>query len=312
MIHRILLSTLLLFCATSNSSAQEYEVLILGNAQDGGYPQIACEKECCQGVNSDSIHGYVSSLAIINRPNNDVFLIDCSPDIKRQWTLLSEYLGGKFQIKGIFLTHAHVGHYTGLQHFGREVLGGRDIPVFCMPRMKNFIENNGPWSQLVLLNNIRIYPLQNETELRFDNKLIITPFEVPHRDEFSETVGFKIKSGRELIFIPDIDKWEQWDKSIVKEVQRADIALLDGTFYDERELPGRDMSEIPHPFIIESMEMFEGLRPEERKKILFIHLNHSNPLLRESDELKNLKSKGFDVAKCSRNNLWPFHVIPSY
>ena len=128
---------------------------------------------------------------------------------------------------------------------------------------------------------------------------MVTPFLVPHRDEFSETVGYKISGpAKTVLFIPDIDKWHLWKKSIVEEISKVDYAFLDATFYDAAEIDNRDISEIPHPFVIESLALFGKLPDTEKKKIYFIHFNHTNPLLDSSNpEREYLKEKGFQIAE---------------
>ena len=42
--------------------------------------------------------------------------------------------------KGIFLTHAHIGHYSGLIHLGKEALGAKGISVYAMPKMSFFLK----------------------------------------------------------------------------------------------------------------------------------------------------------------------------
>ena len=169
---------------------------------------------------------------------------------------------------GIFLTHAHIGHYTGLMYLGREVMGSQDVPVYAMPRMKSFLMNNGPWSQLVNLNNIEIRDLQNRQAVQLNKRLRVTPIQVPHRDEFSETVGYLIESDKtSVLFIPDIDKWGKWEDSILEWIQKIDMAFLDATFYQNGEISGRDMSEIPHPFVEESMALFNSLSEEDKSKV---------------------------------------------
>ena len=83
--------------------------------------------------------------------------------------------------------------------------------------------------------------------------LQVTPLLVPHRDEYTETVGFWIQGpNRSALFIPDIDKWERWDSlgtAIEDWIAKVDVAYLDGTFLEEGEIPGRAIEEIPHPFI---------------------------------------------------------------
>ena len=202
-------------------------------------------------------------------------------------------------ISGIFLTHAHFGHYTGLAHLGLEVMGANKIPVYAMPRMMNFLTDNGPWSQLVTKENIIIESLQDGVIININDKIKITPFLVPHRDEYSETVGFNISGpNKSVLFIPDIDKWDLWKKDIVAEVERNDYLFLDGTFFDGTELPGRNMSQIPHPFVVESMQLFANLSIEEKQKIHFIHFNHTNPMYQSgSNARKVLNNAGFQVAK---------------
>ena len=202
-------------------------------------------------------------------------------------------------IDGIFLTHAHIGHYSGLIHLGHEVMGAKNIPVYAMPRMKNFLEKNGPWNQLVTKSNIQINSIYDDNVININDRVSVKPFLVPHRDEFSETVGFKIKGlSNSILFIPDIDKWNIWNKDIISEVNSNDYLLLDGTFFDGNELPGRDMSEIPHPFVSESINLFKGLPIKEKNKIHFIHFNHSNPLIwSTSNELNFLIKEGFNIAK---------------
>jgi pyrroloquinoline quinone biosynthesis protein B len=217
----------------------------------------------------------VVSLALIDPENNDAWLFEATPDFREQIHELEDY-----NLKGIFLTHGHIGHYTGLMHLGMEAMGTKNVPVYGMPRMAEFLTNNGPWSQLVSLNNIEIKILKNDSTVTLSENLSITPMLVPHRDEFTETVGFRINGpDKSMIFIPDIDKWEKMDQDIKNVVTKVDYALLDGSFYDGQELPGRDMSEIPHPFIVESINLFGDLHEEDRSKIHFIHFNHTNPLL---------------------------------
>tara|TARA_A100001011_G_scaffold400520_1_gene515854 strand:+ start:5117 stop:5551 length:435 start_codon:yes stop_codon:yes gene_type:complete len=133
-------------------------------------------------------------------------MIDATPDLPEQLRTLT--LFHKTELAGIFLTHSHMGHYTGLLEFGREVMGAKNIPIFAMPKMRSFLEDNGPWNQLVELENITIVSLKGGEELKMGNQLFIEPFLVPYRDEYSETVGYRIMgTEKSLIYVPDIDKW---------------------------------------------------------------------------------------------------------
>ena len=272
-------------------------VVVLGIAQDGGAPHAGCEKSCCIELWESGKKEKVSSIGIVDPLTKQSWLFDATPDFPSQYRILTE--NHNTELVGIFLTHAHMGHYTGLLQLGREVMGKKNVPVYAMSRMKRFLETNGPWSQLVTLKNINLKLIENNKDIKIGEQLFIEPFLVPHRDEYSETVGYRI-IGKEksLAFIPDIDKWEKWHGSIFQLALNTDILLLDGTFYSQSEIPHRNMAEIPHPFIIESMETLSELNSENRSKIHFIHFNHSNPAIKDnSPAYHTIKSKRFNLAR---------------
>jgi pyrroloquinoline quinone biosynthesis protein B len=243
-------------------------VMVLGVAQDAGYPQMNCKKECCAAAWKNSeLQRTTSCLAIVDPISKEQWIIDATPNIKEQLQLLKQKTGTE-KLDGVLLTHAHMGHYTGLIHFGREVMG-TDIKA-----------------------------LKSDSTFSLNERIKIKPFLVPHRDEFSETVGYEITINKKaLIFIPDIDKWEKWETNISDLIKKVDYAFLDATFYKNGELK-RDMSEIPHPFVEESMELFSDLTETDKQKVHFIHFNHTNPLLIEkSTAQKEVFEKGFNLAE---------------
>lgn len=255
-------------------------LIILGVAQDAGHPQAGCYKQCCQKVWQGDQSGHlVTCLALVDPTNQKQWLFEATPNIREQIQKLYKITGRK-NIDGIFLTHAHIGHYTGLMHLGHEAMGAENIPVYAMPIMYNYLKENGPWSQLINHENISLIQINDSSEIALSSDLAIKAFKVPHRDEYSETVGYKISGANQsAIFIPDIDKWEKWDQQIENYITQSDYSFLDGTFFNGSELPGRDLSKIQHPFIQESMERFSSLANEDKTKIYFIHFNHTNPLL---------------------------------
>jgi len=272
-------------------------LIILGIAQDAGAPQISCKKDCCKNrFGKSSPKEKVVSLGLIDQIENHYYLFEATPDIVEQMNnLLGE---NKSAPNGIFLTHAHMGHYSGLIHLGKEAMNAQKVPIYAMPRMREFIQTNGPWSQLVTNNNIALQDLKDQEAIELSAQLKVKPFLVPHRDEYSETVGYKIFGpNKSALFIPDIDKWHLWDKDISLELKKVDYAFIDATFYDAAEINNRDISQIPHPFVIESMERFDSLPITERQKIVFIHLNHTNPLLKkQSKKYQLVLAKGYRVA----------------
>ena len=272
-------------------------LMVLGITQDTGYPQINCSESCCAVAWGETeLKKMTTSLAIVDPISNQQWILDATPNITEQLHLLNKTSGIK-NIEGIFITHAHIGHYTGLMYFGKEGMNTSKKPVYVMPKMKKFLEKNAPWSQLVESKNISLNLIKDQSFIQLNERIRITPFLVPHRDDYSETVGYKIQTkSKSAVFIPDIDKWEIWDKDIISIVKDTDYAFLDGTFYKNGELK-RDMSQIPHPFVEESMELFSKLSNSNKKKIYFIHMNHTNPLLTENSKEKNKVHKnGFNVA----------------
>ena len=288
------------FSQEKENKSSEILLKVLGTIQDGGIPHMGCSKECCSNyfLSKKSRIG-VSSLGISNLKYNTNYIIDATPNINFQLIDLIGNADPSKKLNGIFLTHAHMGHYTGLLNFGRESLNSKNIPLYLMPKFYNFILNNGPWNQLVELNNIKLNKIYNREKVILHNNLSFTPIQVPHRDEYSETVGYVIEGvHKKVLYIPDIDKWAKWEVSIVEMIKSVDYAFLDGTFFDEKEINNRDISEIPHPFIIESLKLFKELEESEKSKVYFIHLNHTNPVLNsESSEYKKVISAGFNIAK---------------
>ena len=274
-------------------------ITVLGTAQDGGFPHIGCQKKCCDDYYKGNLpKQHVVSLGLVDKEANQKFLFEATPDISTQLADLEKnHLKTSTIIDGVFITHAHMGHYAGLLYFGKEALGKKDIRVFSMPKMKNFLINNGPWSQLVTSQNIVFEDLKKDSIIPLSNTLKVTPFLVPHRDEFSETVGYKIEGkNKSALFIPDINKWSLWEKNIVEEVKKVDYAFFFFFFFKEGEI-NRPMSEVPHPFIEETVDLFKNESLTTKNKVIFIHFNHTNPALQTSSkERKELTLLGYKFA----------------
>lgn len=279
-------------------------VRVVGTAQDGGFPHAACSHDLCVEARRDpALARRVASLAVVLPESGRVFLIDATPDLPDQLEALADVrappAGGvdRAPVDGILLTHAHVGHYLGLAYFGYEALHTRDLPVWATPRMARFLRNNGPWSQLVELGNVELRELR-DAAVSLGDGVVVRAVPVPHRDEYTDTVGFRLEGPRAtVLYVPDTDSWDAWGDRLDEALSGVDVALVDGTFYSAAELPGRDVSEIGHPLITDSLERFgEAVRSGDLR-VLFIHLNHSNPALDpESPERRALEEAGFRVA----------------
>lgn len=268
-------------------------IVVLGIAQDGGIPQIGCEQKVCR-----TQHHFVSSLAIVS--GSAVYLVDATPDLREQYAELirrNPGLSKKNLFDGIFLTHAHMGHYTGLMFLGKESISTKKEPVFASAEMCEFLRKNAPWSLLVNNDNIELHEFESGKEMPFGG-FAVTPVAVPHRKEFTDTHGFLIRGPRKtLLYIPDIDSWDPVKGSMKEWLARSNFAMLDGTFYSGDELPGRNMKLVPHPTIRDSVTLFQSLMPFDCE-IYFTHFNHTNPLLdSDSPQTKEFARSGFHTAK---------------
>ena len=274
-------------------------IYILGNVQDAGLPHIGCQHKFCKEKFNEFEEYFTTSIAVVDPLERKYILFEATPDLPYQLNYLEKEIFNEFLLpESIYITHAHIGHYTGLMYFGREALGAKNLIVKVLPKMGDFLRTNGPWNQLVDINNIQIQNLNfglNTNELR---NITVTPIQVPHRDEYSETAGFIIKGkNKKALFIPDIDKWEKWNKNLKQLVYEFDYLLLDSTFYDSDEI-NRDISEIPHPLVIETINLLDDLSREQKDKVYFIHMNHTNLMLDPSSELTKLVTdKGFNISR---------------
>ena len=271
---RVLVAATVALCALSGPGRAQaptgaWDLVVLGIAQDGGIPQLGCDRPLCQEVRAGKRKAEkVSCLGLVDRRTGDAYLFDATPDLPAQLQALT---GGRAP-NGVFLTHAHIGHYTGLMFFGRESVNASNVPVYVTGRMAAFLRSNGPWSQLVAIRNITLTTIAYDQPVALRGGVRVTPFQVPHRDEFSDTVGFRIEGPRKTaIFIPDIDRWEKWDRNVRTLADAADYAFVDGTFASPAEI-NRPIEEIPHPLMGRTRELLRGARAA----IWFIHINNSN------------------------------------
>ena len=282
-----------------------FHCYVLGRAQDGGMPHLGCEKPCCVNARATNREEYPACLGIHDTETNQLLLIEATPAIEKQVALLHKLAGitgrGRKPIDAILLTHAHIGHYAGLIHLGKEVASTNAIPTFVTRRMAEFLTSNGPWSQLVAQQQIDLHPLpENSNSTNIFSPMAglhIEAIKVPHRDEFSDTVAYKFHgSSKTILFVPDIDRWQGNEVLLDQLLDEVDVAFIDGTFYDGSELPGRDLSKIPHPMIVDTMNRLQEVANASPGKIRFIHLNHTNPAFQSVDIEKEMRRRGFRIA----------------
>jgi pyrroloquinoline quinone biosynthesis protein B len=277
-------------------------LVVLGIAQDAGYPQAGCRGACCRAAWADpALRRSAACVALVDPALATAWLIDATPDFRTQLGALNALtMGGGDPpgITGILLTHGHMGHVTGLVQLGHEAMATRELPVYAMPLLARYLATNGPFAQLVSRRNIDVRPLAPGVPVALGAHLTVTPVTVPHRDEVSETVAFRIAGPRRtVLYLPDIDRWTDGDAAIERWLEDVDLAYIDGTFFDAGEIPGRDPRTIPHPTIRETMARLARLPASVRRRVRFIHLNHTNPCFDpDSAATRAVVGAGFGLA----------------
>ena len=292
-------------CAHRPDTDDPY-LLVLGTAQDGGLPHAACTCPRCDAARHDpKRRRSIASIAIIVPSTGRRFLIDATPDLREQIDRLpagGAHARGKVDrspVDGVLLSHAHAGHYLGLAFFGFEAVHTSSLPVYATPRMAAFLKDNAPWSRLSSRGEIALREAPAGVPFELDDGVRVTPFAVPHRDEDSDTVGFKIEGRRHVVtYVPDTDTWDAWSEPARRALAESDTALVDGTFFAADELPGRDVKTIGHPLMVTTMDRFAANVRSGRLRVLFTHLNHSNHALEPGGaERRAILSRGFAVAE---------------
>jgi pyrroloquinoline quinone biosynthesis protein B len=293
--------------AAHRLSAGDLYALVLGSVQDGGFPQAGCYTSRCDEGRAllAAGHGrFVSSLALIEPAAERFYLVDATPDITRQLDLITEpafrrRAAERRPFDGIFLTHAHIGHYTGLEMLGREGLGIRETPVYCTQAMAGFLRSNYPWRFLIDQGHIALRPLPLDSWQRVDANLEVQLWKVPHRDEIADTVAFVFRGpDASLLFLPDINAWSLWNRKVAEAVASVAVALVDGTFWSLDELPGRTLDEVPHPLMTQTMDALQAVVDRKQARVVLTHLNNTNPALDDGGpEQAEIARRGFDLAR---------------
>ncbi|OIR10596.1 MAG: hypothetical protein BEU05_01525 [Marine Group III euryarchaeote CG-Bathy2] len=266
---------------------------LLGSAQDGGVPQAGCRCAHCAAALADrAFERLPASLAL--RAPSGVQLFEATRELARQLAL-----AGGGTPAAVWLTHAHLGHVDGLGQFGPEVMNARGVPLHCSRAVAERLRATPGWRALLDGGHLRLREWRSGEPVAGDG-FSVTPLPVPHRSEAGDTHALFVSRKRKLLFLPDHDSWDATLPAVGAASPRdwfrqlgADIVLLDGTFCSANELPRQ--AEVPHPPVAETLERL-GPRREGDPRVVFIHLNHTNPLCNpDSDESAQLARSGWEV-----------------
>ena len=266
---------------------------LLGSAQDGGVPQAGCRCTHCAAALADrEFERLPASLAL--RGPAGVQLFEATRELARQLAL-----AGGGTPAAVWLTHAHLGHVDGLGQFGAEVMDARGVPLHCSPAVAERLRATPSWRALLDGGHLRLREWRSGEPVAGDG-FAVTPLPVPHRSEAGDTHALLVAGKRKLLFLPDHDSWDATLAAVGAASPRdwlrqlgADIVLLDGTFWSADELPRQDA--VPHPPVAETLERL-GARREGDPRVVFIHLNHTNPLCNpDSNESAQLARAGWET-----------------
>ena len=254
-------------------------ITVLGSGQDGGLPQLGAGHPNDRRAREGEIPERTAASLLVEVGGGRL-LVDASPDLRVQWW-------GQVGVPdAVVLTHAHIGHYTGLVHLGLEAANARAVPAYVTSPMAGFLSTNAPWSRLVESRNLTLRPGLRHRWHDVDIDLI----PVPHRDEFTDTVAVSL-DGRAL-YLPDIDGWDRWPDA-ERVIGSHELALVDATFWSADEIPGTPMDRFPHPAVVDTIARFGHLST----RIVLTHLNHTNPLCDPgSPETGEALTAGFEIA----------------
>ena len=284
-------------------------VTILGIAQDAGIPQAGCSCERCLNAHENpELKRYPVSIGI-QGVDGSKHLIEVTKNLSEQLRTWSKNKieGNIFIPDSVTITHLHLGHIEGIGQFGKPVMGIKNLPIYLSQKNNDSIQERNDIKLMIKEENIKLISENNFRPMN-DCGFTLEFIPIPHRSELGDTSAILIKGPKKnLLFLPDQDSWsETLDSFSVKSIRalltslRVDIALVDGTFWNLNELPGRDLSKIPHPTIEESIRRL-GIKKINDPDIFFIHLNHSNPVNdRDSEERNLVESYGWSI--CERNH----------
>ena len=271
------------------------EVTVLGIAQDGGHPQPGCLRACCANITEPH---YPVSLGIRSSEGTNL-LIEATRHLGDQFTLW-----GQTKVDHLLLTHAHFGHVDGLGLFGRETLAAQGIELHVSDDMYHLVDQTPQWNLMVQQGVFDIRTFTAGDVVFNQGNLSVEAVRIPHRDELSDMHAFIIRGpNKSLLFLPDHDTWDETltvhNSTSIREwlsKMNVDIALIDGTFWSEDELGGRNQAHVPHPPVLQTLKML-GEKIDGDPEILFTHLNHTNPLYnQQSREWSEVEKLGWSVA----------------
>jgi pyrroloquinoline quinone biosynthesis protein B len=285
------------------------EVVILGTAAGGGFPQWNCCCGNCRLSRKGELPPRLQSSIAVSGNGSDWHLVNASPDVGTQIERfirprLADAGAARDQpLRSIFLTNADLDHTLGVFQL-RE---GRPLEITTPAPVRQSLERGTGLSHVVgayagvnwLIApeewravddsglEARAVPLAGSGPPRYDTNAAAG----------AHAVGYLFrKDGATAGIFPDV--------AVINETLKAELAgcdrvWFDGTFWDGDELvrlgfSTRTAADMGHVPISESLDALSALGPGRAS---YLHINNTNPILRpDSEERMRLESANLRVA----------------
>jgi pyrroloquinoline quinone biosynthesis protein B len=295
-------------------------VRVLGSAAGGGFPQWNCNCPNCDGVRKGTINAKrrtQSSIAVTG-DNVNWLLINASPDILTQFQGFPELQPARSirdtAIKSVLLMDAQIDHTTGLFML-RE--GKTPLNIYCTDMVYEDLTTGNPifnilghycginWKK-ISMDSLDSFEAEGVPNLKITAVPLSSkaPPYSPHRNNphIGDNIGIQVEdatSGKKLFYAPGLAEIEDQIKPFM---EQADCLMVDGTCWTNDEMAklgiaqkmSLDMGHLPQS---DPGGMIEVLRPLKASKKILIHINNTNPILREdSPERAVLANEKIDVA----------------
>jgi pyrroloquinoline quinone biosynthesis protein B len=300
-------------------------IRILGSAAGGGFPQINCNCRNCAGARSGEA-GLVprtQSSVAVSRDGVAWVLLNASPDIRQQIAATPQLAprrqatARESPIKAVVLTNGDIDHVAGLLSL-RE---GFAFTLYASRRVLGTLAANSIFN---VLDQALVQRLQLEaghaaelTDAGASLGLTVEAFQVPGKialylenpadgqalgTRAGDTIGLRIadlSTDAAFFYIPGC---AGMDDTLAARLHGAQLVLFDGTLYSDDEMiaqglsskTGKRMGHISMSGVDGAMASFRGLEVARR---VFVHINNSNPVLREgSPERAEVQEAGWEIA----------------
>jgi pyrroloquinoline quinone biosynthesis protein B len=283
------------------------QILVLGSAAGGGFPQWNCHCDNCKGLREGTIKATArtqSSIAV-SANGTDWVLINASPDLRQQINQSPQLWPAQgargTNIRGVILCDSQIDHSTGLLTL-RE---GLPLPVYCTEVVHQDLSTSYPlfnmlthWHGGISHHKIgtdhrQSFNVESISGLAFHPVVLESnapPYSI-YRDAVVDgnNIGLKIvdtATGKSVFYAPGIVETNPLVEQMLDE---ASIALIDGTLWLDDEMISKGFgaklgSEMGHMPVNGEHGSVALLKRFELERKILIHINNTNPILNEESK----------------------------